>query len=72
MRPMVLMLPAPAIPETRVANSSGAMIDLISRRKIVPRIAEAFAGPGKKAPNATPATSPMMIHVVRDILFTYS
>ena len=35
MRPMVLMLPVPAMPTTSVAKISGAMMDLISRRKIV-------------------------------------
>ena len=47
MRPMVLTLPVPAMPHTSVPNSSGAMIDLISRRKMVAQQAQSFGGPGK-------------------------
>ena len=35
MRPIALTLPVLAIPATSVPNSSGAMIDLISRRKML-------------------------------------
>jgi hypothetical protein len=63
---MVLTLPAPAMPYTRVPKSSGAMIALISRRKIAPRTAALFAGPGNKAPKAIPPTSPIMIQDVRE------
>jgi hypothetical protein len=34
-RPIALMLPALAMPATSVPNSRGAMIDLISRRKML-------------------------------------
>ena len=47
MRPMVLTLPVPAMPTTSVANSSGAMIDLIMRRKMVPSSAHFLRGSGK-------------------------
>src|SRR3989442_15680222 len=69
MRPMVLMLPVEAIPETRVANSNGAMIDLINRRKIAPSTLSCFAGPGSSVPNTIPATRPIMIQVVSDGFF---
>ena len=65
-RPMVLMLPVPAIPTTKVAKMSGAMIDLIRRRKMVPNRPSSFAGPGNAAPNATPATSAIRIQAVSD------
>ena len=42
------------------------MIDLISRRKMVPSRPSSFAGPGKNAPNAMPATSAIRIQVVSD------
>ncbi len=70
MRPMVLMLPVPAIPTTSVPNKSGAMMDLIMRRKIVPSSAIFCAGSGKNAPKATPATSAIRIQAVSDGFFT--
>src|SRR6266567_4329032 len=69
MRPMVLMLPDPAMPATSVANVSGAMIDLIRRRKIVPSRRISLAGPGNSAPKAMPATSEIRIHVVSEGFF---
>ena len=66
-RPMVLILPVPAIPTTKVAKMSGAMIDLIRRRKMVPSRPSSFAGPGNAAPNATPATRAIRIQAVRDV-----
>src|SRR5580704_12169526 len=63
---MVLMLPVPAIPTTKVANSSGAMMDLIKRRKMVPSRPNSFASPGNAAPKATPATSAIRIQTVSD------
>ena len=41
---MVLMLPVPAMPTTSVPNSSGAMMDLIRRRKMVPRMRHFLRG----------------------------
>src|SRR6185312_4635473 len=67
--PIVLTLPAPAMPDTRVPNSRGAMIDLIRRRKMVPRIASATPCFGNAAPKPTPANKATMIQVVRDLLF---
>src|SRR4051795_7328357 len=72
MRPMVFTLPAPAMPETRVPKRSGAMIDLMRRRKIVPRIARPTACFGKTAPKAIPATRAIIIHVVREMRFIVS
>src|SRR5579872_1682179 len=69
-RPIVLMLPVPAIPTTNVANIRGAMMDLIKRRKTVPSRPNSFAGPGNAAPNAMPANSAIRIQTVSDGLFT--
>src|SRR5512146_1528499 len=67
---MVLMLPVPATPTTNVAKMSGAMIDLIRRRKMVPSRPNSLAGPGNAAPNAVPATSPIRIQRVSEWRFT--
>jgi hypothetical protein len=67
---MLLMLPVPAIPTTNVATSSGAMMDLISLRKIVPSRPNSFAGPGNTAPKAIPATSAIRIQTLSDGRFT--
>src|SRR5262245_14160941 len=67
MRPMVLIFPAPAMPTTSVANASGAMIDLIRRRKIWPSRRISLPAVGKIAPNAMPATSATRIQVVSEM-----
>ena len=55
---------------TSVPNSSGAMIERISRRKIVLMQPELLAPhPGAKTPSATPAAMPMKIQAVSEIRF---
>ena len=72
MRPMVLTLPVPAMPYTSVPKISGAMMDLIRRRKTLDSAAIHAALPtfGKTAPNATPNSMAMKIHAVSDRRFT--
>src|SRR5258708_22459982 len=69
MRPIVFTLPEPAMPHTRVANVNGAMMDLISRKKIVPSSLSFIAAAGKAAPKAMPDTSAIRIQVVSDSFF---
>ena len=69
MRPMALALPDPAMPYTRVPNSSGAMIDLTSRRNTLLTGDKLRAASGKKCPNTTPSSMAMKIQAVNDGLF---
>ena len=67
---MRLELPVPAMPDTSVPNSSGAMMDLISRRKIVAdgrRVAVPRRGSDAER---DPGTMAMKIQAVRDSRFT--
>ena len=59
--------PCPAIPTTSVANSSGAINDLIMLRKIVDSGLSATARPGASHPSSTPTIIEMMIHCVSEI-----
>ena len=61
------MSPAPAMPCTNVANSSGAMIDLIMRKKILLKMAMFMPTWGKNWPTRIPATRPMTIQLVNEI-----
>ena len=65
----VFTLPVLAMPTTSVPNSSGAMIDLIIRRKIVPSNPSSLACAGATAPNTMPPTRAIRIHVVSDMRF---
>src|ERR1700678_1555944 len=72
MRPMVLTLPVPAMPYTKVPKINGAMMDLIRRRKTLDSAAIHAALPmlGKIAPTTTPTTIAMKIQAVSDRRFT--
>src|SRR5215471_3731069 len=65
-RPTFFRFACPAIPVTRIPNSSGAMITLISRRKIFPRNCSLAANAGASYPSSAPANSPTKIHAVND------
>src|SRR5207247_7782424 len=54
------------MPTTRVAKISGAMIDLIRRRKIVLSGVNARAKSGESHPKPRPIPIPMNIHWVRE------
>ena len=69
MRPIALMSPAPAMPCTSVAKISGAMIDLIIRRKTLLKMAIPCPASGKNWPTRIPATRPMTIQLVNEIRF---
>src|SRR5689334_5532302 len=64
MRPTWRRLPCPAIPTTSVAKMSGAMIDRMSRRKIVLNGLSDAAAPGASQPTTSPAAMPTKIHCV--------
>ena len=67
---MIAAIPqhSPAIPYTSVPNSSGAMMDLISRRKMSLTIPKRAAKDGAVTPSAIPATIPTKIQPVSEIL----
>ena len=66
MRPTPLMSPWLAMPTTSMAKSSGAMMTLIRRRKIVPRNWRCAAAAGQSWPNSAPENRPTAIQVVSD------
>ncbi len=68
MRPTFFRSAWPAMPLTRVANSSGAMITLIICRKIWLRMRRLTAKAGKSWPISAPTTIDTRIHVVNDRL----
>ncbi len=71
-RPTFFKSACPAMPTTSVPKSSGAMITLISRRKIVPRNCSFSATEGASWPSSAPASSPTRIQPVserRDVAF---
>jgi len=69
MRPIALAEPEPAMPTTRVANSRGAMIDLIMRMKMFETGVRSLAWSGKKWPKAMPTTMAIKIQLVRESFF---
>src|SRR5579883_2041701 len=70
MRPICWSSPDPAMPYTRVANSSGAMMERIRRRNTLLRGASWLAKCGARMPSATPAAMPKKIQAVREMRFT--
>ena len=66
--PTCLRLECPAMPTTSVPNSNGAMIVLTRFRKILLRKFRDVPAAGKSFPNSAPATIPIRIQVVRDLL----
>ena len=70
MRPMRFKSPEPALPYTRVPKLSGAMMDRISRRKMLLTGASRLATPGAAIPITIPAAIPMKIHAVSESRFT--
>jgi hypothetical protein len=54
------------MPTTSVANSSGAMMVLISRRKICDSSRSCTATPGQSVPTAAPSTIATRIQVVSE------
>src|SRR3981189_2464703 len=71
-RPTFFRSAWPAMPTTRTPKSSGAMITLMRRRKIVPRSCKLTAIEGASWPNSAPARRPTKIQVVserRDVAY---
>src|SRR6267143_3523417 len=71
-RPTFFRSAWPAMPTTRTPKSSGAMITLMRRRKIVPRSCKLTAIEGASLPNSAPARRPTKIQVVserRDVAY---
>ncbi len=64
-RPTWRKLECPAMPTTSVANSSGAMIVLIKRRKMSASTRRCVAALGKSCPISAPNTMAMKIHALR-------
>src|SRR5689334_21072226 len=64
MRPTWRRLPCPAIPTTSVEKMSGAMIERMSRRKIVLNGLSDAAAPGASQPTTSPAAMPTKIQCV--------
>ena len=60
--------PWPAMPMTRVAKMSGAMSDLIIRRKIVESGLRLVASSGASHPTSAPITMEIRIHLVTEML----
>src|SRR6267143_448488 len=65
-RPTFFRSAWPAMPTTRTPKSSGAMITLMRRRKIVPRSCKLTAIEGASWPNSAPARRPTKIQVVSE------
>src|SRR5882757_608706 len=65
-RPTFFRSECPAIPTTRTPKSSGAMITLMRRRKIVPRSCKLTATAGASWPSSAPARRPTKIQVVSE------